>query len=101
MKVMPKSAMMTVTTADSKYSRIIVFGGPGSASTFVCRPRPFGLTDREVNTLAFSRVVSSVETVLSIIANIVEAAQHYRQAEENSIAGVLSFAPFESLRAFA
>src|SRR5206468_2226238 len=58
-----------------KYSRIMVFGGPGSASTFVCRPRPFGLTEREVNTLAFSRVVSSVETVLSIIANIVEAGQ--------------------------
>src|SRR5437867_3618271 len=79
---MPKSAMMTVTTADSKYSRIIVFGGPGSLSIFVCRPRPFGLTEREVKTLAFSRVVSSVETVLSIIADIVEVAQHYGQAEE-------------------
>ena len=28
MKVIPNSAMMTVTTADSKYSRQTVFGGP-------------------------------------------------------------------------
>jgi hypothetical protein len=28
MKVMPNNAMITVTTADSKYSRQTVFGGP-------------------------------------------------------------------------
>ena len=28
MKVIPKRAMITVTTADSKYSRQMVFGGP-------------------------------------------------------------------------
>ena len=40
MKVMPNSAMITVTTADSKYSRQTLFGGPcglagGSVLLFV------------------------------------------------------------------
>ena len=38
MKVIPNNAMITVTTADSKYSRQTVFGGPcgfaGGGSVF-------------------------------------------------------------------
>src|SRR4051794_24402328 len=55
MKVIPNSAMMTVTTADSKYSRMTVFGGPTtSGSTFTSRSRPFDLTERAVNVSVFS-----------------------------------------------
>src|SRR5881397_62537 len=42
MNVMPNRAMMTVTTADSKYSRHTVFGGPfgfgGAAGRFLELP---------------------------------------------------------------
>jgi hypothetical protein len=52
------NAMITVTTADSKYSRMTVFGGPGSVSfsAGVSRSRPFARTGRAVNTPAFRQV---------------------------------------------
>ena len=44
MKVIPKSAMMTVTTADSKYSRQMVLGGPctlrAASGVFFSKPLP-------------------------------------------------------------
>jgi hypothetical protein len=74
-KVMPKSAMITVTTADSKYSRMIVLGGPmGSASVSTWRSRPFDFTSRAVKVEGFSFAGFSVVTADSLIANIVEAA---------------------------
>jgi hypothetical protein len=48
MKVMPKRAMMTVTTADSKYSRQTDFGGPvGFVSGAVDGSCPFLLKTLE------------------------------------------------------
>src|SRR5258708_26749733 len=81
MNVIPNKAIMTVTTADSKYSRITLLGGPtGSASTFVSTSRPLDLTGREENALGFSVVFSSVVTVDSFIANIVEVGKLDGQA---------------------
>lgn len=59
MKVMPNNAMMTVTTADSKYSRQTDFGGPcgfvwGSGE----RPCPFRLKIPERENGFFSVLVS-------------------------------------------
>src|SRR5437762_14038669 len=52
---MPNKAMITVTTADSKYSRMTVLGGPvGSVSTNDSRSRPLGLTGRAREALALS-----------------------------------------------
>ena len=48
MKVMPNRAMITVTTADSKYSRRTDFGGPlGFVSGCGARACPFRLKSRE------------------------------------------------------
>jgi len=48
MKVMPNRAMITVTTADSKYSRQTDFGGPfGFVSGCGKRACPFRLKSRE------------------------------------------------------
>src|SRR5688500_405346 len=48
MNVMPKRAMMTVTTADSKYSRQTDFGGPfGGVSGSTDRSWPLRLKTRE------------------------------------------------------
>src|SRR5215207_2601780 len=47
MKVIPKSAMITVTTADSKYSRQTDFGGPsGFTGGNGCLSWPFRLKNR-------------------------------------------------------
>ena len=47
-KVIPKRAMITVTTADSKYSRQTDFGGPlGFVSGCGARACPFRLKSRE------------------------------------------------------
>jgi hypothetical protein len=81
MKVIPNRAMITVTTADSKYSRITLRGGPvGSTSTFASRSRPLDLTDREVKASAFSVVFSSVAMAGSFIADIVEVGERDGQA---------------------
>src|SRR6266478_4817955 len=81
MNVMPNKAIMTVTTADSKYSRSKPLGGPtGSASTFVSTSRPFDLTGREANGLGFAVVFSSVVMVDSLIADIVEGGKLHGQA---------------------
>lgn len=48
MKVMPNRAMITVTTADSKYSRQTDFGGPfGFVSGCGARAWPFRLNSRD------------------------------------------------------
>src|SRR5438876_6815793 len=81
MNVIPNKAMMTVTTADSKYSRMTLLGGPvGSASTLASRSRPLDRTDREVNALGFSVVFSSVAMAGSFIADIVEVGERRGQA---------------------
>src|SRR5581483_11815126 len=75
--VMPNKAMITVTTADSKYSRITVFGGPEASvsfSSFTSRSRPFGFTERAANTSGLSAIFFSVVTG-SFITAIVEVAQ--------------------------
>src|SRR5436190_10568852 len=70
MKVIPNSAMITVTTADSKYSRMIVLGGPaGSASTFRSRSRPFDRTGRALNVSAFSVVVFIAGSLIDFIVD--------------------------------
>src|SRR5882672_4693325 len=85
MNVIPNKAMITVTTADSKYSRITLRGGPiGSASTFASRSRPLGLTEREVNASGFSVVFSSVAMADSFIADIVEVGKRRGQARFGS-----------------
>src|SRR2546421_917270 len=77
MKVIPNKAMMTVTTADSKYSRMTVFGGPrGSASTSTSRSRPLGRTDRAVKVSVFSEVLFSAVVTGSLIGFIVDGASH-------------------------
>jgi hypothetical protein len=61
MNVIPNKAIMTVTTADSKYSRMTVFGGPaGSAATSTSRSRPFDFTGRGANASVLSGLVSVV-----------------------------------------
>src|SRR5713226_2302040 len=83
--VIPNKAMIMVTTADSKYSRKTVFGGPaGSASTSRPRSRPFGLTEREPNAPAVSFGFLSVVVADSVIADIVEAGRRRGQAKESS-----------------
>src|SRR6185436_7867324 len=85
MKVMPNSAMMTVTAADSKYSRNMVFGGPtSSGATSTARSRPFGFTSPAVTPSDFSLVFFSVVIVDSLIANIVEAAKQGGQVKFRS-----------------
>src|SRR5438876_6313288 len=75
MKVIPNNAMMTVTTADSKYSRMTVLGGPtGSASTSTSRSRPLGRTDRAVKASGFSELFFSVVVTGSLIDFIVDGA---------------------------
>src|SRR5258706_3457931 len=79
--VIPNKAMITVTTADSKYSRMTLRGGPmGSASTCASRSRPFDLTERGVNALGSAVVFSSVVMADSFIADIVEVAKRRGQA---------------------
>ena len=75
---MPNKAMITVTTADSKYSRMTVLGGPvGSVSTNDSRSRPLGLTGRALKTplLLFSVVIAG-----SFIEDIVDAGTRDGQA---------------------
>src|SRR5436190_10951041 len=77
MKVIPNRAMMTVTTADSKYSRTQVLGGPtGSASPFRSRSRPFDRTGRALNASAFSVVSCFVVVAGSVIEFIVDWRGH-------------------------
>src|SRR2546428_5337057 len=88
MNVIPNKAMMTVTIADSKYSRMTLRGGPnGSASTFTSRSRPLDRTDREVNALGFSVGFSSVAMAGSFIADIVEVGKLRGQAGFGSSGG--------------
>src|SRR6266571_2029828 len=78
---MPNKAMITVTTADSKYSRKTVLGGPiGSASTLDSRLRPLGSTDRDPNAVIVSLDLFSVVVADSVIADIVEARKYRGQA---------------------
>src|SRR6478735_9231601 len=78
-KVMPKMAMISVTTKDSKYSRIVDFGGPGltagfSISISVCST----LIDQSYagDWLAVSLYFSSVAVIASkaSLAAIISAA---------------------------
>src|SRR6266481_1067295 len=81
MNVIPNKAMMTVTTADSKYSRITLRGGPaGSAPTLVSTSRPLDRTGRELNAPGFWVVFSVVVMVDSLIADIVEVGKLHGQA---------------------
>src|SRR6266576_1587243 len=77
MKVIPNKAIITVTTADSKYSRMTVLGGPtGSASTSISRSRPLGRTDRAPKASGFSGVSCSLKKTVSLIGFIVDCAPH-------------------------
>src|SRR5947208_13780180 len=76
---MTNKAMITVTTADSKYSRMTVLGGPvGSVSTNESRSRPFGLTGRALKTPALS--LFPVVIAGSFIDDIVDAGERDGQA---------------------
>src|SRR2546426_12757625 len=76
---MPNKAMITVTTADSKYSRMTVLAGPvGSVSTNESRSRPLGLTGRALKTPALS--LFSVVIAGSFIDDIVDAGKRDGQA---------------------
>src|SRR2546427_4566052 len=75
---MPNRAMITVTTADSKYSRMTLLGGPvASVSTNDSRSRPLGLTGRALKTplSLFSVVIAG-----SFIDDIVDAGKRDGQA---------------------
>src|SRR4030095_7978593 len=75
MKVIPNKAMMTVTTADSKYSRMTVLRGPvsfSSFSIFTSRSRPLGCAERGVKTSGLSAVLGSVAVTGSFINDILE-----------------------------
>src|SRR5712691_7648562 len=79
-KVMPNSAMITVTTADSKYSRKTVLGGPvSSASTADAGSWPLGFTEREPNAPVVSFGFFSVVVADSVIVDIVEVALRHGQ----------------------
>ena len=73
-KVMPNNAMMTVTTADSKYSLKTDFGGPfGFVSGSAALDWPFRLNSRETENGFFSvfvtdgSVATLVDESLSVI----------------------------------
>src|ERR1051326_383522 len=75
---MPNNAMITATTAESKYWRITFVGGPsGSASTGASRSRPLGLTGRAPKTAGLSL---SVVIADSLIEDIVDAGHDGGQA---------------------
>src|SRR4051812_42330824 len=82
--VIPNRAIMTVTTADSKYSRITDFGGPTSFSfsfsIFASPSRPFDRTGRGVNRSGLLAVSLSVVVTESFIDAIVDAQNLYGQA---------------------
>src|SRR5260370_26814573 len=93
MKVIPKRAIMTVTTADSKYSRMGLRGGPlVSVSSCGSGSRPLGLTARGLNTPAFSVGLSSVVMADSFIADIVDVGKRRGQASRRFGLNRLPFA---------
>src|SRR5215475_10890389 len=72
MNVMPKRAMMTVTTADSKYSRRIDFGGPcglvSGAGGFLCPLRVKNLVRENVRgSVGVAAVVSDVFVLTGLL----------------------------------
>src|SRR5258707_15853439 len=78
--VIPNNAMITVTTADSKYSRKTVFGGPvTSVSTSEVASWPLELTEREPKAPVVSFGFFSVVVADSVIADIVEVALRHGQ----------------------
>src|SRR5215217_8744026 len=77
MKVMPNSAMMTVTTADSKYSRHTDFGGPcGFTGGSGCLSWPLRLKNRD-NVERLASVVSGVVVGL-VVVRLVAIQKHPR-----------------------
>src|SRR5215217_652886 len=77
MNVMPNSAMMTVTTADSKYSRHTDFGGPcGFTGGGGCLSCPLRLNNRD-NVEGFASVVSGVVDTL-LVVRLVAIQKHPR-----------------------
>src|SRR5438128_10898220 len=96
---MPNKAMITVTTADSKYSRTTVLGGPvGSVLTFDSRSRPLGLAERGLKTVAFSVVFFSVVIADSFIADIVDAGPRCGQAMPRLLLICVASAPAQPER---
>src|SRR5215212_4641716 len=79
MKVMPNNAITTVTTADSKYSRQTVFGGPctgAGGGTFFSWP--FRLKRRE-KVDGFVSVVVSVSAVVTLsVVGLLAIEKHPR-----------------------
>src|SRR5438477_1463881 len=68
MNVMPNKAMITVTTADSKYSRSTVFGGPvGPTSTGDSRLRPLESIARDLISGRLSSIIFSLVMAGSLI----------------------------------
>lgn len=87
---MPNRAMITVTTADSKYSRQTDFGGPlGFASGCGERPCPFRLKSRErekdfgsvfvSETLIEAGLLDGLFVISKIILDTLTAAVKFRQ----------------------
>src|SRR5829696_5308645 len=78
MKVMPNSAMMTVTTADSKYSRQTDFGGPsGFTGVNGCWSWPFRLKNRD-HEEGFTSAGLSVLVVGLLVVRLVAIEKHPR-----------------------
>src|SRR6185503_555214 len=78
MKVMPNSAMMTVTTADSKYSRHTDFGGPcGFTGVCTCLSWPLRLKNRD-NVEGFASVLSGVVVADLVVVRLVAIKKHPR-----------------------
>src|SRR5216684_254674 len=95
-KVMPNNAMITVTTADSKYSRKTVFGGPASsASTSDAGSWPLGFTEREPSAPVVCFGFFCVVVADSVIADIVEVALRRGQVSRLLLVDFFLFHLFE------
>src|ERR1044072_5033775 len=78
MKVIPNSAMMTVTTADSKYSRQTDFGGPcGFTAGNGCLSCPLRLKNRD-DVEGFASVVSGLVVATGLLVRLVAIQKHPR-----------------------
>src|SRR5689334_13273913 len=78
MKVMPNSAMITVTTADSKYSRQTVFGGPcGFTGGSGCLSWPLRLKNRDT-VEGFCSAVSGLLVEILLVVRLVAIQKHPR-----------------------
>src|SRR6185369_22456 len=96
MNVMPNRAMTTVTTADSKYSRQTVFGGPctGAGAGGVFLSWPLRLMRREKEKGLASVVVSVSPLLTLLVVGLLAIKKHPRYV---TCTGQVSALPLNSL----